>query len=118
MSAETAVPLWTQIVYVGVLVWVCICLAIGHLGKKIDLWSAITTSKKLDDGTVKTIVDPKKLAYIGAFVIMAVTFAYWGLINRLSEWYATIFVAAFVLGKWLGDREQRLQQQKPQGGTQ
>lgn len=107
MTAANIAP-W---VYLLVLLWVIFCLAHGHRAGRIDLWTLITTTKN-----EKTYVDGKKFAYIGAFVIMAITFAYWGMIDKLTEWYAALFVGAFVVGKWLGDREQRLNSQPQAGG--
>lgn len=102
-------------VYIGTLVLCVICLGVGHRTKAINLWDCVTTTK---GGQVFT--DPKKLAYIGAFVLMGTAFAYLALLDRLTEWYAGAFVSAFVIGKWLGDREQRLNRaievQKPAGG--
>lgn len=94
--------------YMCVLLWVCGCLFVGQRTKRIDLWTTITVTKG-----GKEYVDPKKLAYVGAFVLMSITFAFWGMIDRLTEWYAALYVGAWVAGKWFGDREQRLQQQQP-----
>lgn len=105
MSAAEIAP-W---LYMGVLLWVCCCLGYGHHNKLIDLWTLITTTKG-----DKTYVDGKKLAYVGSFVVMSITFAYWGLIDKLTEWYAALYVAAWVAGKWLGDREQRLKPTTPE----
>lgn len=103
---ETVAP-W---IYMIVLLWCIFCLGYGHHRRKINLWDCVTTTK-VDQLTkeAKTFTDPKKLAYIGAFVVMSVTFAYWGLIDRLSEWYALLYATTWVAGKALGDREQRLQ---------
>lgn len=90
--------------YMFVLLWVCLCLGAGHHRGKINLWDTITTTK-----SGRTFTDAKKLAYIGSFVVMATGFAYLAMVDKLTEWYAMIFVAAWVTGKFLGDREQRLQ---------
>jgi hypothetical protein len=97
---------YAQWIYVAVFLWCCICLLVGHRAGKINLWDCITTTKDS-----RTFTDAKKLAYIGAFVVMSVTFAYWGMVDRLTEWYALLYVGAWVTGKFLGDREQRLQQE-------
>lgn len=98
-------------IFILVLLWCCVCLGYGHRAGKINLWDLITTSKRLVDGAEsRSFTDPKKLAYVGAFVVMTVGYAYLCLLDRLSEWYAVAYVGAFVLGKWLGDREQRLSQ--------
>lgn len=89
--------------YMLAMVWLCVCLYFGHRSGKINLWDCVTTTKG-----DKTFTDSKKLAYIGTFVVMAIGFAFLALTDRLTEWYATIFVAAFITGKFLGDREQRL----------
>lgn len=91
-------------IYVGTLLWPLACLTYLHARGRIDLLTSVTTTK---DG--KTYVDPKKLAYIGAFAAMTIAFAYLAVTDRFSEWYVMVYAAAFVGGKWLGDREQRLQ---------
>lgn len=98
-----------QLLYVAVLIWCCCCLGYGHHTKKIDLWSLITTTKDEHEYT-----DAKKLAYIGAFVVSTVTLAYWGIVGDLNTEYiayATLYFATWLGGKFLGDREQRLQKQ-------
>lgn len=103
-----------KIIYVLVLLWLVGCIWRGHRDKHINLWHCITITAK--DG--KTYTDPKKVAYIGAFVVMAVAFAYLAVVDQLTDWFCATFVSAFVLGKWLGDREQRLSSSKPkEGGT-
>lgn len=99
---------WTKVIYVLVLLWMVACLGWGHHSGKINLWDCITTTAK----SGKTFTDPKKLAYTGAFAVMAVGFAYQVIADKLTEWFCFIFVSAFVVGKWLGDREQRLGQEK------
>lgn len=99
-------------IYVVVLCWPLLCLTYLHARGRIDLLTSITTTK---DG--QTYVDGKKLAYVGAFAAMTIAFAYLAVTDRFSEWYVMVYAAAFVGGKWLGDREQRLQKaldvQKP-----
>ena len=99
MSTTTA-----QWIYLATLIWPLLCLTYLHMKGRVDLLTTITTTKDS-----KTYVDPKKLAYMGIFFVMATGFAYLAMLDKLSEWYAGICVAAFVGGKWLGDREQRLQ---------
>jgi hypothetical protein len=98
MSKDTA-----SIVYLLVLLWPLICLTWLHAKGRIDLLTSITTTKE-----DKTFVDGKKLAYVGTFAVMATGFAYLAQTEKLTEWYAGLMVGAFVAGKWLGDREQRL----------
>ncbi len=92
-----------SIIYLLVLIWPLLCLTYLHWRGKVNLISAILTTK---DG--KEIVDNRKLCYIGTFAVMATAFAYLALTDRFTEWYALIFVGTFVTGKALGDREQRL----------
>jgi len=96
-------------IYLATLLWPLACLTWLHVKGKVDLMSSITISK---DG--KTYVDGKKLAYVGAFAVAATAFAYLAVTDRFTEWYASLFLAAFVGGKWLGDREQRLSKQAEQ----
>ena len=98
MSATVAA--W---IYIGTLLWPLVCLTYLHAKGKVDLLTSITTTK---DG--KTYVDPKKLTYVGAFAVAATAFAYLAVTDRFTEWYVGLFLAAFVTGKILGDREQRL----------
>lgn len=90
-------------IYIVTLLWPLVCLTWLHVNGRIDLLTSITTSK---DG--KTYVDPKKLTYVGAFAVAATAFAYLAVTDRFTEWYVGLFLAAFVTGKILGDREQRL----------
>lgn len=101
MSETTAA--W---IYIAVLVWPLACLSYLHARGKVNLLSSITTTK---DG--QEYVDGKKLAYVGAFAVMATAFAYLAVTDRFTEWYAGLFGALFVGGKYLGDREQRLQKE-------
>lgn len=102
-----------QYIYIAVLLWCCCCLGAGHIKGKVNLWTLITTTK---DGREYT--DPKKLAYIGTFVVSMVTLAYWGIIGPelTVEYvaYATLCFSVWVGGKYLGDREQRLQRKDEQ----
>lgn len=93
-----------KLIFVIALVWPLVCLWIGHRASKVNLWDCVTIKAK--DGAVYT--DPKKVTYMGGFVVMATAFAYFTVVDQLTDWYAAIFVSAFIIGKWLGDREQRL----------
>lgn len=99
-------------IYIAALIWPLLCLTYLHWKGKIDLLTSITTTKE-----GRTFVDGKKLAYVGAFAAMTIAFAYLAVTDRFSEWYVMVYATAFVGGKWLGDREQRLQKaidvQKP-----
>lgn len=107
MNAELAA--W---IYVGALCWPLACLSYWHATGKIDLLTTITTTKD-----ARTFVDGKKLAYIGAFAASTIAFAYLAVTERFTEWYAMLYLSAFVAGKWLGDREQRLQKANESKGT-
>lgn len=112
LELPTAIRQIAPWLFITTLLWCCGCLAYGHRSGQINLWTLITASKG-----EKQYVDPKKLAYIGVFVVMTIGFSYLSLFDRLSEWYAGIYVGAFVLGKWLGDREQRIAQVAKEGAT-
>lgn len=90
-------------IYIGTLLWPLMCLTYWHAKGRIDLLTSITTTK--DE---KTYVDGKKLAYVGAFAVMAIAFAYLAVTDRFTEWYAMLFAAYAAGGKIMGDREQRL----------
>lgn len=90
-------------IYIVTLLWPLVCLTYWHAKGRIDLLTAITTTK---DGN--TYVDGKKLAYVGAFAVMAIAFAYLAVTDRFTEWYAMLFAAYAAGGKIMGDREQRL----------
>lgn len=91
-------------VYIVTLIWPLVCLTYWHVRGRIDLFSAITTTKG-----DKTFVDGKKLAFVGAFAVGATAFAYLAVTDRFTEWYASLFFLFCAGGKYLGDREQRLQ---------
>lgn len=90
-------------IYLAALLWPLLCLTYLHARGRIDLLTTITTTK---DG--QTFVDQKKLAYVGAFAASTIAFAYLAVTDRFSEWFVYAYLTAFVAGKWLGDREQRL----------
>lgn len=89
--------------YLAVLMTAVLCLWRGHRTERIDLWDTIRT-KKGD----ATYTDPRKLFEVGAFVVMSCGFSYMVIQGKLTEWYAGIYVAAFVTARYLRDREQRL----------
>ncbi len=93
--------------YIVVLMALVMCLGRGHRTGKINLWDLVTSTAK--NGDIHT--DGRKLFETGAFVLMATAFAYWALIDRLTEWYALLFVGSFVTARALRDREQRLNRQ-------
>ena len=101
-------------IYVVVLLIVVACLWRGQHKGKIDLWDLVTATGK--QGTVRT--DARKLFEVGAFVVMTVGFSYLLLIGRMSEFYAGIYVGAFVGARYLRDREQRLNKQMDMKGVQ
>jgi hypothetical protein len=96
----TAAP-W---IYVATLVALVLCLARGQRKGEINLWDLVTATDR--QGQKRT--DGRKLFETGAFLVMTTAFAYWALIDRLTEWYALIYVGAFVAARSLRDREQRL----------
>lgn len=102
-------------IYVAILLCLVLCLARGHRTGEINLWELVTATDR--GGNKRT--DGRKLFETGAFVVMTTAFAYWALVGRLTEWYALIYVGAFVAARSLRDREQRLnsvlKQQKEAG---
>lgn len=90
-------------IYIGTLLMLVLCLARGHRLNEINLWDMVRVAK---DG--KTFTDARKLFEVGSFAVSAVTFAYWAVIDRLSEWYVLLFMATWTGARYLRDREQRL----------
>ena len=104
-EAATVAGYWpADYIYILTLLIVILCLYRGHRGGDINLWDCVRTTTK--DG--KLITDARKLWEAGAFVVMTVGFAYLVVQGRLTEFYAGIYVAAFVAARSLRDREQRL----------
>ena len=87
---------------------IIVCLYRGHRSKDVNLWDVITSTDKT--GKVRT--DARKLFEAGAFTVMTIAFSYQAILGKLTEWYAAIYVGAFVTAKWLRDREQRLSRQQ------
>ena len=105
MSGNTIAGYWAaDYIYVLTLLVVVACLYRGQRDKHINLWDCVTATDKT--GVRRT--DSRKLWEAGAFVVMTVAFAYLIVQNRMTEWYAFIYVAAFVAARSLRDREQRL----------
>lgn len=101
-------------VYLATLTWVVVCLALGHRQGKINLWELVTAVDRA--GIDRT--DGRKFYECGAFVVMTVGFSHMVLQGKLTEWYAGIYVAAFVTARWLRDREKRLNSNnQPKEGT-
>jgi len=98
--------------YLLVLMTAVLCLWRGHRAQRIDLWDTIRTKK----GEV-TYTDPRKLFEVGAFVVMSCGFSYMVIQGKLTEWYAGIYVTAFVAARYLRDREQRLNRQLEIGAS-
>lgn len=92
--------------YLLVLMTAVLCLWRGHRTARIDLWDTVRTRK----GEV-TYTDPRKLFEVGAFVVMSCGFSYMVIQGKLTEFYAGIYVTAFVTARALRDREQRLNRQ-------
>lgn len=93
--------------FVLVLMWALLCLALGHRRDEVDLWQCVTTRKKIDDVWTK-VTDPAKLFETGAFVVMTVGFVHMTIQGKLTEWYAAVYVGAWVANRFRRDREQRL----------
>lgn len=79
------------------------CLYKGHRNKDVDLWDVVRAKKNEE-----VFTDPRKLFEAGAFVVMTVGFAHMTIQGKLTEWYAMIYVAAWVAARAIRDREQRL----------
>ena len=101
---------WAPAAYIVTLLVVVWCLYRGHRAGKIDLWDTVRAGR---DGKVFT--DPTKLFLAGAFVVMTVGFSYLTLIDKMSEFYAGLYLATFAGAKWARDREQRLNRQLDAG---
>lgn len=91
-------------IYVLMLLVVVLCLYRGHRGKHINLWECVTSTDK--KGITRT--DSRKLWEAGAFVVMTIGFAYLVVQDKLTEFYALIYVGAWVTARTMRDREQRL----------
>lgn len=91
-------------IYVLTLLVVVLCLYRGQRHGHINLWECVTATDR--KGQKRT--DSRKLMEIGAFVVMTVGFAYLVVQDKLTEFYAAIYIAAFVAARSLRDREQRL----------
>lgn len=93
--------------YLAILLTAVLCLYRGHRSGTVDLWDVVRATNK--DGKVFT--DPRKLFEAGAFVVMTVYFSHAALQGKMTEWYAAIYVGAFVAARYARDREQRLNRQ-------
>lgn len=91
-------------IYVSILVVIVLCLYRGHRQGHINLWEIVTSTDK----TGRTRTDSRKLFEAGAFVVMTIGFAYLVVQEKLTEFYAAIYVGAFVTARIFRDREQRL----------
>ena len=91
-------------VYVLTLIIVVLCMYRGQRERNINLWDCVRATTK--DG--KIVTDARKLFEAGAFVVMTVAFSYLVVQDKLTEFYAAIYVSAFVAARSLRDREQRL----------
>jgi hypothetical protein len=85
--------------YVIALALVALLLAIGHLRGKINMWDLVTSTDSKD--IVRT--DPRKMFECGAFVVMTIAFSYLTIVGKMTEFYATIYVGAFVAARTLRD---------------
>jgi len=94
-------------IYVATLLIVVVCLWRMHRDGHIRLWDLVTATDK--QGFIRT--DARKMFEAGAFVVMTVGFSYLLLVNKMTEFYAVIYVGAFVSARYLRDREQRLNRQ-------
>ena len=90
--------------YFGALTWALICIFIGQRTGKLNVWDMVTATDA--NGVVHT--DGRKFQELGAFVVMTVGFSHLVVTGKITEWYAGIYVSAFVTARWLRDREQRL----------
>lgn len=88
--------------YVAALLVVVLVLVVGHLRHKINLWELVTATDKT--GVLRT--DSRKMFECGAFVVMTVAFSYLVIVGKMTEFYATIYVAAFVAARTLRDLAQ------------
>ena len=91
-------------IYVLTLLIVVLCMYRGQRDGKINLWELVTATDK--QGFTRT--DSRKMYECGVFVVMTVAFAYLVVQDKLTEFYAAIYVSAFIAARSLRDREQRL----------
>lgn len=91
-------------IYILILCVVVLCMYRGQRQGHINLWDCVTTTAK--DGTTRT--DARKFMEVGAFVVMTVGFSYLVVQDKLTEFYAAIYISAFVAARSMRDREQRL----------
>lgn len=67
-------------------------------------WDYITSTGK--DGTVR--FDPRKTWEAGAFLVSTGAFGWLAYLDKLTEWFFVGYMAAWIGGRFLRDREQRL----------
>jgi len=91
-------------IYCITLLIVVLCLYRGQREKHINLWECVTSTDK--EGRTRT--DARKLWEAGVFVVMTVAFAYLVVQDKLTEFYAAIYVGSFLAARSMRDREQRL----------
>ncbi len=91
-------------IYMVTLLVVIACLWRGQRDGLINLWDLVTSTDKAS----KVRTDARKMFEAGTFVVMTVGFSYLLLIGKMTEFYAAIYVGAFVTARIFRDREQRL----------
>ena len=98
-----------KIIYVLVLLWLILCLGWGNKTGRIDLWELATVTDK--HGKVRT--DNSKLYETGAFLVMTLTFCFLGVLDKLSEWYALIYVSAWVASRAMARKDKMADAKAP-----
>ena len=89
-------------IYVFTLLIIVLCMYRGHRQARINLWEVVTATDK--EG--KTRTDSRKMFEAGAFTVMTISFAYLVVQDKLTEFYAAIYVGAFVTARIFRDRAQ------------
>lgn len=97
-SPLTSIEHIGNFVYILTFVVVALIVLGGHARGKIDLWDLVTAT----DRTGKRRTDGRKLAEMGAFFVMTVSFYFLTITGKMSEWYAGLYAAA-----WVGARAWR-----------
>jgi hypothetical protein len=91
--------------YFIALLLAALCLARAHRESKINLWDMVTAT----DRAGKERTDGRKMFETGAFFVMTLTFAVLTVTAKLTEWYALIYVGAWVTARIFRDKAQMQQ---------
>lgn len=82
-----------------------------HRNKDMPSLNDLITST---DRKGKVRLDPRKCFEAGAFLTTTWAFVFLTASGKLTEWFLTVYVGAWVIARTMRDREQRLSQQSPE----